>query len=160
MSNQTQANKPSPAGWPRISSAIFYEDAARAIDWLCAAFGFEVRLRVEGAGGRIEHSELTFGDGLIMVGSSGGRSDREGGVPCQSPRSLGGVNTQSLCIVVDDADAHAAHARAAGAKIVEGPATVDYGEEYWADRTYRAEDLEGHHWWFMQRVREPVRRGG
>ena len=40
---------------------------------LCAAFGFEVRLKIEGEGGRIEHSELEFGEGLIMVGQ------REGG---------------------------------------------------------------------------------
>ncbi len=160
MSNDKQATKPSPVGWPRISSAIFYEDAGRAIDWLCSAFGFEVRLRIEGAGGRIEHSELTFGDGLIMVGSVRGRSDRKNALPCQSPRSLGGANTQALCVCVDDADAHAAHARSAGATIVEEPATTDYGDDYWADRTYRAEDLEGHQWFFMQRVRDPGQRAG
>ena len=160
MSNHNQLGKPLPVGWPRISAAVFYYYAARAIDFLCSAFGFEVRLKVEGAGGRIEHSELTFGDGLIMVGSAGGRSDRPGGVPCHSPRSLGGANTQSLCVCVDDADAHAAHARSAGALIREEPSTTDYGEEYWADRTYRAEDLEGHQWWFMQRVRNPGQRAG
>ena len=58
--------RPTPAGWPRLSSSIFYQDAATAIDWLCKAFGFEVRLKVEGEGGRIVHSELTYGDGLIM----------------------------------------------------------------------------------------------
>jgi uncharacterized glyoxalase superfamily protein PhnB len=42
-------------------------DAAAAIDWLCDAFGFEVRIKVEGENGRIEHSELTYGEGLIMV---------------------------------------------------------------------------------------------
>ncbi len=160
MSNHSQRTKPLPAGWPRISSAVFYEDAARAIEFLCAAFGFEVRLKVEGAGGRIEHSELTFGDGLIMVGSAGGRSDRPGGLPCRSPRALEGANTQTLCVCVDDVDAHAAHARAAGAIIREEPTTQDYGEDYWADRTYRAEDLEGHQWFFMQRVRNPGQSAG
>jgi uncharacterized glyoxalase superfamily protein PhnB len=150
--------KPPPEGWPRISAAVFYDDAAKAINWLCAAFGFEVRLKIEGEGGRIEHSELTFGEGLIMVGSSGGKSDRPVPFPCRSPRSLGGANTQSLCVCVDDVDAHCERARAAGAKIVEAPATQDYGEDYWSDRTYRAEDLEGHQWWFMQRVREPKPR--
>ena len=144
-----------PKGWPRISSAVFYDDAAKAIDWLCSAFGFEVRLRIEGPGGRIEHSELTFGEGVIMVGSAGGKSERSAPLPCRSPRSLGGANTQSLCVVVDDADAHCKTARAAGARILEEPATQDYGEDYWSDRTYRAEDLEGHQWWFMQRVRDP-----
>jgi uncharacterized glyoxalase superfamily protein PhnB len=152
-------NQP-PAGWPRISSAVFYEDAAAAIPWLCRTFGFEVRLKVEGESGRIEHSELVFGGGLIMVGSAGGKSDRPGPLPCKSPRALGGANTQTLCVCVDDVDAHCERARAAGAKIVEAPSTQDYGEEYWSDRTYRAEDLEGHHWWFLQRVREPTVRTG
>ncbi len=146
--------KKPPPGWPRISSALFYDDAARAIDWLCQAFGFDVRLKVEGDGGRIEHSELVFGEGVIMVGSAGGKSERPFPLPCKSPRSLGGVNTQTLCIYVDDVEAHCKHARSAGAKIVEDLATHDYGPEYWADRGYRAQDLEGHNWWFVQRVRE------
>ncbi len=145
--------KPTPAGWPRISSAVFYEDAGAAIDWLCRVFGFSVRLKVEGEGGRIEHSELTFGEGLVMVGSAGGKSTRPDPLPGKSPRSLGGANTQILCVFVDDADAHCAKARAEGAHIVDEPSTQDYGEGYWADRSYRAEDPEGHHWFFMQRVR-------
>jgi uncharacterized glyoxalase superfamily protein PhnB len=148
-----------PKGWPRISSALFYDDAAAAMDWLCKAFDFEVRLRVEGAGGRIEHSELTFGGGLIMVSSSGGKSERAQPLPCKSPRSIAGANTQALCVFVDDVDAHCARARAAGAKILDEPATQDYGEEYWSDRSYRSEDLEGHQWWFMQRVRDPKAHG-
>ena len=42
--------KPPPKDWPRISSALAYDDAATAIDWLCRAFGFKVRLKVEGEG--------------------------------------------------------------------------------------------------------------
>ena len=145
--------KPTPKGWPRISSALFYDDAAAAIDWLTRTFGFEVRLKVEGENGRIEHSELTFGEGLIMVGQTG-KDQRPGRNSLQSPRSVAGANTQALCIMVDDADAHCAQSRAAGATIVQEPTTNDYGEEYWADRTYMARDLEGHHWWFMQRVRD------
>lgn len=150
--------KQTPDGWPRISSALFYDDAARAIDWLVNAFGFEVRIKVEGDGNRIEHSELTFGEGLIMVSSAGGRSDRAGALPGRSPRALGGV-TQALCIHVDDADAHCARARAAGATIAMEPKTTDYGEDYWSDRSYLALDPEGHQWWFMQRVRDPKPRG-
>ena len=33
------------------------------------------------------------------------------------------------------------------------PATQDYGEGYWVERSYEARDLEGHHWWFVQRLR-------
>ena len=146
--------KPTPAGWPRLSSSIFYQDAATAIDWLCKAFGFEVRLKVEGEGGRIVHSELTYGEGLIMVSQEQTDSpERQWKNSMRSPRSLGGMTTQSLMLFVDDADAHCVHARAMGARIVEEPATHDYGAEYWADRSYGALDPEGHMWWITQRVR-------
>lgn len=147
--------KTPPKGWPRISSSVFYDDAAAAIDWICRVFGFEVRLRIEGEAGRIEHSELVFGDGLIMVSSAGGKAERPVPVPGASPRAVQGNNTQMLCIFVDDVDAHCAHARASGARIIDEPSTQDYGDDYWSDRSYRAEDLEGHHWWFMQRMRDP-----
>jgi len=142
--------KPTPPDWPRISSALFYQDASKAIDWLCEAFGFEVRLKVEGDGGRIEHSELEYGDGLVMVGSAEFKRNW-----CRSPRSLGGANTQSLFMYVDDVEAHCARARRAGGKILTEPKTTDYGEDYWTDRSYECEDVEGHHWWFAQRMRNP-----
>lgn len=145
--------KATPAGWPRISSALFYDDAGAAIDWLCKAFGFEVRLRVEGKGGNIDHSELVYGDGLIMVGSTAGKSERPS-THRRSPASISGVVTQALCVFVDDVDAHCAHARTAGALILSEPATQDHGAEYWSDRSYEAQDIEGHRWWFMQRVRD------
>lgn len=146
--------KPTPSDWPRLSTAIYYDDAAKAIDWLCNAFRFEVRLRVEGEGGRIEHSELTYGEALVMVAQSGPKPGRALHPPGASPQSVGGANTQCVMLFVDSADDHCAHARAAGAKIVDEPALHDYGEDYWADRSYGAVDLEGHLWWFTQRVRD------
>jgi uncharacterized glyoxalase superfamily protein PhnB len=145
--------KPTPPGWPRLSTSIFYEDAARAIDWLTRAFGFEVRLKVEGDHGRIEHSELTYGDALVMVGQAGPRPDGDSRSFMASPRAVGGANTQSIMIFVDDVDAHCARARAAGARVFDEPAIHDYGADYWADRSYGAIDPEGHHWWFTQRIR-------
>jgi uncharacterized glyoxalase superfamily protein PhnB len=147
--------KPLPVDWPRISSCLFYADPRAAIDWLCRAFGFSVRLLVEGEGGRIEHSELDFGDGLIMVGGAGpayASADKPWRAPMASPRQVDGRNTQNLCVHVDDVDAHCAHARAAGARIVVEPATHDYGGDYWSDRTYGAMDPDGHLWWFVQRI--------
>ena len=143
--------KEPPKGWPRI--ALFYEDAAAAIDWLCRVFGFEVRLKVEGDAGTIVHSELELAGGLIMVGTAKRGSEGADRAHCVSPRSVGGANTQSLCVYVDDVDGHCAHARAAGATVVAEPKTSDYGEDYWTDRGYEAVDLEGHHWWFVQRLR-------
>jgi uncharacterized glyoxalase superfamily protein PhnB len=139
--------KPTPKDWPRISSGIFYDDPAAAIDWLCRAFGFKVRLKVEGEDGSIHHSELEYADGLVCVGDAKRRPRQA------SPRSIGGANTQSLMVFVDDAVAHCDHARASGAKILAEPEVHDYGDGYWADKTYEVEDLEGHRWWFTERVR-------
>jgi uncharacterized glyoxalase superfamily protein PhnB len=144
---------PPPKGWPRISSSLFYDDAATAIDWLCEAFGFETQLRIEGEGGRIEHSQLVLDGGLIMVSSAARAAEREFPLPGKSPQSADGTNTQTLAVFVDDVDAHCEHARAAGATIAQEPTTTDYGDDYWSDRSYRAVDPEGHHWWFMQRMR-------
>ena len=147
--------KPTPPGWPRISQGIFYDDAPAAIDFVCKAFGFEVRIRVDGDDGEIVHSELVYGDdGLIMIGSSKANPHGEK-LPMVSPQQTGGLVTQAMAIFVDDADAHCAHARANGAIIADEPNTQDHGPDYWADRTYRAIDPEGHQWWFMQRVRGP-----
>jgi len=78
---------PTPNGWPRISSGLYYRDPAAMIDWLCAAFGFEVKIKVVGEDGRIEHSELTYGDGLIMVGGERVGSAARWGVEFRSPAS-------------------------------------------------------------------------
>ena len=148
--------KPTPPGWPRISSSLYYDDAAAAIDWLCDAFGFEVRLKVEGDGGRIEHSELVFGDGLIMVSGSD-KADKYPQV--RSPGQVGGGNTQNLFMYVDDIEAHCARARAKGARVVVEPKVSDYGEDYWSDKSYECVDVGGHHWWFSQRLRSPKTSG-
>ena len=138
--------KPAPKGWPRISSALYYDDPIAAIDWLCKAFGFEVRIKVVDDKGVLEHSELTYGEGVVMVAPP--REVRK------SPRLAGGANTQNMFAYVDDVEAHCARARAAGAKIVTEPRTSDYGEGYWIDRSYEAEDPGGHRWWFGQRLKD------
>ena len=105
--------KPLPKGWPRISSSIYYDDPAAAIDWLCRAFGFEVRLKIEGeTPGSIVHSELTFGEGLIMVGGHGEGSQRPEATWRKHPSQLGGANTQNMMVYVDDVEAHCTRARA------------------------------------------------
>ena len=147
----SQASKATPPGWPRISSALIYQDPVRAIDWLCEAFGFEVRLKVAGDDGTIVHSELTFGDGVVMV--AGERSDA--GTLSRSPKSLGGADTQGLFVYVDDIEAHHARATAAGARVTRALNTSDYGADYWSDRGYGCADIEGHIWYFAQRLRNP-----
>jgi uncharacterized glyoxalase superfamily protein PhnB len=149
-----QATRPTPPGWPRISSSLYYDDPRAAIAWLCDAFGFEVKLIVEGDGGRIEHSELVFGDGMVMVGATGKREGRM--AYARTPGQAGGGNTQNMMVFVDDVEAHCAHARAAGAVITMELETHDYGDDYWTDRTYECRDVGGHHWWFVQRLRGPA----
>jgi uncharacterized glyoxalase superfamily protein PhnB len=129
-----------------MSASLFYDDPIAAIDWLVRAFGFEVRLKVETPDGVLEHSELTFGDAVLMIGRV-----KDG---ARSPRSAGGY-TGALFLYVDDADAHAAQAIAAGATITRPVADDDYGADHWADRGYGCTDLEGHLWHFAHRVRNP-----
>jgi len=143
--------RPTPTGWPRISAGIYYPEPAKAIDWLCGAFGFEIQIKVEGAAGRVEHSELVFGGGLVMVSDEA--HVRERGVHRASPVSLGGANTQNLMVFVDDARAHCERARGAGATITMEPKVSDYGEDYWSDLCYEVQDPGGHRWWFTQRLR-------
>ena len=100
-------------------------------------------MRVEDDEGGIVHSELVYGDGLVMVSQELRESDRTWKHYMRSPRSLDGRTTQSMMIFVDDVDAHCAHARSHGATVVEEPATHDYGDDYWTD-SYGALDLEGH----------------
>jgi len=154
------AHKPPPADWPQLSTCMFYRDAPAAIDWLCKAFGFEVRIRVDDDSdpGKIVHSELVYGKALIMVDSRVAPDDpvppgEEWRRTYASPLDLGGRGTQSLFMYVDDVDAHCAQARAHGARIVIEPKVSDYGPEYWSDRGYSALDCEGHFWSFAHRLR-------
>lgn len=116
-----------------------YHDAARAIDWLCEAFGFERHMVIEGEGGRIDHAQLTFGDGMIMLGS--GREDAYGALFATVADA--GAPTSSAYVIVDDVDAHAARARRSGAEILVEPEDQDYG-----GRLYTCRDQEGYVWNF------------
>ena len=122
----------------RIIPALRYRNAAAAIDWLCAAFGFERKMVVPADGGRVAHAELTLGNGMIMLGDV----ETEYGRLVAAP-SKGEPVTQGIYVVVEDADAHYARAKAAGAEIVLDIKTQDYG-----GRDYTARDLEGHVWTF------------
>lgn len=125
-----------------LTSAVFYKDPLVAIDWLERAFGFERAMVITDNDGKLAHSELRFGDGLLMVGA-------EWADFTASPMSLGGKTTQTVHVHLKDGiEAHCATARAAGAEILQEPEDQFYG-----DRTYRARDPEGHVWTFGQTVR-------
>lgn len=121
----------------QIIPALRYRNAAEAIDWLRGAFGF-ARKMVSAEGGRIAHAELTLGNGIIMLGDV----ETEYGRLVAAPNK-GQPVTQGIDVVVEDADAHYARAKAAGVEIVLDIRTQDYGG---SDDTAR--DPEGHIWTF------------
>jgi uncharacterized glyoxalase superfamily protein PhnB len=116
---------------PSINPSLRYRDAARAVDFLVEAFGFKRQMVMEGDDGTIAHAELAYGDGMVMLGTD--RDDHYGSH----------VGQGWIYVVVDDADAHYAQAKAAGAEIVRELEDQDYGS-----RDYSARDFEGNLWSF------------
>lgn len=119
-----------------IHPCLTYDNAQAAIEWLCRVFGFTKRFVVPGPDGRVEHSELSLGTGVIMV-SSPKPEDRRAG-----PRSLPAYS-QALSVYVADPDLHYARAVEAGAQVIRPLRTEEYGA-----RGYGVLDLEGHPWYF------------
>ena len=129
-----------------LMSALCYQDPRAAVAWLERAFGFELFMLIEDAAGALVHSEMRFGDAVVMVGSEWSDDHK-------SPRSIGGKNTQTVHIQIEtDVDAHCERARAAGAEILMAPENQFYGA-----RTYRCRDPEGHIWTVAQTVKEVSR---
>jgi uncharacterized glyoxalase superfamily protein PhnB len=125
-----------------IVPSLRYADAAKAIDWLCDAFGFERQMVVPGENGAIAHAQLGFGNGMLMLGSGGGHDgpfDRL----VRPPKDRNEPRPSSIYVIVEDADAHYARARAAGAEIVMELEDPEYG-----GRAYSCSDLEGNVWTF------------
>jgi uncharacterized glyoxalase superfamily protein PhnB len=113
-----------------IIPTLRYTDAPAAIDFLERAFGFE-RKAVHGDGDVIHHAELTYGRGMVMLGSTG-RGD-----PQFDTRK------SSAYVIVADPDAVHDRAKAAGAEITRELQDTDYGS-----REFSATDPEGNVWSF------------
>jgi uncharacterized glyoxalase superfamily protein PhnB len=119
-----------------------YRDAPAAIEWLCHAFSFEKHLVVLNDDGTVAHAQLSFGNGMIMLGSVMS-NETEFGRLMRQPDEVGGAQTQSAYVVVADADAAYTSAKACGAKIAMEIRTEDYG-----GRGFSCFDAEGHLWNF------------
>ena len=131
---------------PSLGSGVFYQDPRAALGWLEKAFGFKRTMVIDDSEGNLVHAEMRFGDGYLMLGSMWADF-------VASPKSIGGKNTQIIHVHLQDGiDAHCAHAKAAGAEILQEPEDQFYG-----DRSYRARDPEGHVWTFSQTVRHVTR---
>jgi uncharacterized glyoxalase superfamily protein PhnB len=135
-----------------VVPALTYEDGVAALEWLGRAFGLRERAeeRIVMEAGRLAHAEVvTEGGDSIMLNSlapdyEGPRRHREHCEPARRWSSVPWI-INGLAVYVEDVGAHYERARAAGAHILseleDGPPA----------RRYRAEDLEGHRWMFMQR---------
>ncbi|GAA0240677.1 VOC family protein [Rhodanobacter caeni] len=127
------------SGGSTIIPCLRYRDPHAAIDWLCQAFGFERHAVYENDAGEVEHAQLAYGHGMIMLGAV---RDNEFGRHIAQPDEIGGRETQCACVTVTDCKAHYERAKAAGALIVD-----DYAEKDYGGAGYSCHDPEGHLWY-------------
>jgi uncharacterized glyoxalase superfamily protein PhnB len=128
---------------------ISYEDGIAALEWLHSAFGFRETTRLTTPDGTLSHGEMEAGHGLVMLASPTREyhSPKRHREACEQARKWSTVPwiIDGVLVYVEDLDQHFARAKAAGATILseieEGP----------PGRRYRAEDFEGHRWFFFER---------
>jgi len=130
---------------------IPYEDGIFALEWLRGAFGFrENGARLTAPDGTLSHGKMKAGDGLIMIASSTPdyRCPKRHRESCEQARKWSTVPwiVDGVLVYVNDLERHFTRAKAARATILsdieEGP----------PGRRYRAEDCEGHRWFFSRRA--------
>lgn len=122
-----------------VIPTLRYRDANAAIEFLMKAFGFEQHQVVRGEDNVVQHAELVYGDGMVMLGSV--QKSEYGNLVTTVERA--GKPTTGLYVIVGDVSAHAAQAEAAGAKILMAVTTQDYG-----GTDYTCADPEGNVWSF------------
>jgi uncharacterized glyoxalase superfamily protein PhnB len=122
-----------------VIPCLRYRDCHKAIDWLVAALGFQKQVVYDGPSGNVMHAQLTFGNGMIMLGSV--QNEGEWSQWMAQPDEIGMRETVTTCLIVDDAEAVYASAQAAGATIMQQLAEMPYGGKAFACR-----DPEGHLW--------------
>ena len=122
-----------------VIPGLRYRDAMKAIDWLCKCMGFEKQAVYPGADGKVMHAQLTFGNGMIMLGSV------DNGTPSsrltKQPDEIQGAETQSPYLVVSNIEEMYASVQAGGAKI-----TMPLEEKEYGGKGFTCADPEGHIW--------------
>ncbi len=122
-----------------VIPGLRYRNALAMIEWLGRAFGFEKQAVYASPDGVVAHSQLTFGNGMIMVGSV------NNGTPASTllkqPDEIGGAETQTPYLVVSDIDTIYASAKAEGAQMV-----IDLEEKDYGGKAFSCRDPEGHVW--------------
>ena len=98
-----------------MTPVLIYPDVRAAVAWLERAFGFQERVRI----GEGHRAQLRVGvDGALVVADVRGEQ--------VSPS--GGLVTHLVKVRVPDVDEAFAHARDAGARVLQEPVTHEYGE--------------------------------
>jgi uncharacterized glyoxalase superfamily protein PhnB len=118
---------------PSIAPIVRYRDVRAGMEFLVRAFGFEEHEVHEGPDGEPAHVELRYDGAIVMPSGETASRDEFAGRAGQS----------WVYVVVEDADAHHARARAEGAEIVTELTSTDYGS-----RDYTARDIDGNLWSF------------
>jgi uncharacterized glyoxalase superfamily protein PhnB len=125
---------------PNLMPLMRYRDLAEAMSWLEQAFEFEKQVAVSDGDGSLIYGQMTYRGSLMMMGAV---RDTDLDKLMRQPDEVGGVETQSCYIVVEDADAHFARAQEAGAEIV-----LELKSDGLGRRGYSCRDPQGHIWNF------------
>ncbi len=125
---------------PNLMPLMRYRDLATAMTWLEQAFEFEKQIAVSDSDGAVIYGQMSYRGGLMMMGAV---RDTDLDKLMRQPDEVGGVETQSCYLVVEDADAHYARAQSAGADIV-----LEIKSDGLGRRGYSCRDPEGHIWNF------------
>ena len=110
-----------PAAQQTATAYLIVKGAARAIEFYKQAFGATEIMRLHGPGENIGHAEIRIGNTTIML------SDEFPDYGSLSAQTLGGSPVK-IHLSVDDVDAVAARAVAAGAKVLHPVQDQFYGE--------------------------------
>jgi len=122
-----------------IIPSMRYRDALKMIEWLEKAFGFEKQAVYTTGETTVAHAQMTFGNGMIMLGSVDNGSQS---APLMAqPDETGGRETQSAYLIVKDCVSIYETAKAAGAEMVFDLREMDYG-----GKAFTCRDPEGHIW--------------
>lgn len=145
--SQDRTNTPRPDA-PVIHEVFPYlivRGGAAAIEFYVKVFGAEETFKLAEPSGKVGHAELRFGPATVMV------ADEYPEAGILSPQAFGGSGVR-IHLHVDDVDALAERAVAAGATIVMAPADQAHGE-----RQCRLRDPFGHEWLLGHEIEEVSR---
>jgi PhnB protein len=131
-----------PDGMHSVTPHLVCAGASDAIEFYKQAFGAVETARMPGPGGKLMHASIRIGDSTVML------VDDFPDHGSHDPKSLKG-SPVVIHLYVEDADAVAARAAAAGAKI-----TMPVADMFWGDRYGQLEDPFGHRWSIGTHVRD------